>query len=96
MLVADANDMSEKVEQTGTRANQVAQAMEEQLKEDEQELMMWERRKKSKDAKRIRGIVHENDRNNRTSLAHDEMGYLVHHDEQELLSLWEGWHWDGQ
>ena len=91
---ANANDMSEKVDQTGTRANQVAQAMEEQLKEDEQELMMWEQRKKSKDAKRIRGIVHENDRNNRTSLAHDEMGYLVHHDEQELLSLWEGWHWD--
>ena len=19
---------------------------------------------------------------------------LMHHDEQELLSLWEGWHWD--
>ena len=25
----------------------------------------------------------------------DGMEKLVHHDEQELLSLWEGWHWDG-
>ena len=24
----------------------------------------------------------------------DEMGKLMHHHEQELLSLWEGWHWD--
>ena len=24
----------------------------------------------------------------------DEMVQLVHHDEQGLLSLWEGWHWD--
>ena len=24
----------------------------------------------------------------------DEMGNLMHHDQQELLSLWEGWHWD--
>ena len=23
-----------------------------------------------------------------------EMGRLMHHDEQELLSVWEGWHWD--
>ena len=22
------------------------------------------------------------------------MGRLMHHDEQELLSVWEGWHWD--
>ena len=22
------------------------------------------------------------------------MGKLMHHDEQELLSVWEGWHWD--
>ena len=26
--------------------------------------------------------------------AHDEMPQLVHHDEQELLCLWEGWHWN--
>ena len=25
---------------------------------------------------------------------HDEMGRLVYHDEQELLSVCEGWHWD--
>ena len=24
----------------------------------------------------------------------DEMGKLMHHDEKELLSTWEGWHWD--
>ena len=22
------------------------------------------------------------------------MDRLIHHDEQELLSVWEGWHWD--
>ena len=42
---------------------QVAQAMVEQLKEDEQELKTREQRRKAKDAKRIRGIVHENGRN---------------------------------
>ena len=51
--------VSERV--TSTWTNQVAQAMEEQLKEDEQELMTRKRRKKAKDAQRIRGIVHEND-----------------------------------
>ena len=54
----DANDMSERV--TGTWVYQVAQAMEQQLKEDEQEVMTREWRKKAKDAKRIRGVVHEN------------------------------------
>ena len=58
---------------TGTWANQVAQAMEEQLKEDEQELMTRERRKKAKGEKRIRGIVHENDKRKGTVHAHDEM-----------------------
>ena len=24
----------------------------------------------------------------------NEMGRLMHHDEQELLSVWEGWHWN--
>ena len=23
-----------------------------------------------------------------------KMGKLIHHDEQALLSLWQGWHWD--
>ena len=30
--------------------------------------------------------------NQRTSQVQDEMGKLMHHDEQELLSLWVGWH----
>ena len=59
--------------------------MEEQLKEDQQELNMREQKKKAKDAKRIRGIVHEN---KGTIHVRDEMGELMHHDEQELLSLW--------
>ena len=68
--------------------------MEGQLKKDEQELMTRERRKKAKDAQRIRGIVHENDKRKGTVHAHDEMAKLMRHDEQELLRLWRGWHWD--
>ena len=86
----DANDMNEKAEQTGTWVNQVAQAMEEQLKKDEQELMTRERRKKAKDAQKIRGSVHENDQRKGTIHAHDEMAKLMRHEEQELLSLWGG------
>ena len=56
--------------------------------------MTREKRKKEKAAKRIRGIVHENDRNMGASLTRDKMEQLLHHDEPELLSLWEGWHWD--
>ena len=51
-------------------------------------------KRKSEDAKRIRGIVHENDKNKRLSHVQYEMGKLMHHGEQELLSVWEGWHWD--
>ena len=51
-----ANNASEKVEQTGTWARQVAQRVEEQLREDKQELKTQEQKKKAKDAKRIRGI----------------------------------------
>ena len=80
----DANDMNE---QTGTWVNQVAQAMEEQLKKDEQELMTRERRKKAKDAQKIRGSVHENDQRKGTIHAHDEMAKLMRHEEQELVSL---------
>ena len=57
-------------------------------------LKMREQRRKAEDAKRIRGIVHENDKNNMLSHVQKEMGRLVHHDEQELLSKWEAWHWD--
>ena len=46
------------------------------------------------DAKRIRRIVHENDKNKGLSHVQNEMGRLMHHDEQELLSVWEGWPWD--
>ena len=49
------------------------------------------RRRKQKAATRIRVIVHEP---KGTSLVEAEMGKLMHHDEKELLSLWEGWHWD--
>ena len=47
-----------------------------------------------KDAERIRRIVHENDKNKGSSHVQNEMGRLMHHDEQELLSVWEGCHWD--
>ena len=50
--------------------------------------------KKAKDAKRIRGIFHESDKIKRTQHVQDEMEKLMHHDEQALLSSWEGWHWD--
>ena len=57
-------------------------------------LKMREQRMKSRDAKRIRGIVHENDENKGASHEHDEMSKLMRHDELELLSRWHGWHWD--
>ena len=54
-----------------------------------------EQKKKAKDAKRIRGIAHDNDKSKGTSHVQDEMEKtLMHHGEQELLSLWDGWHWD--
>ena len=46
------------------------------------------------DAKRIRGIVHGNHKNEKLSRVQNEMEKLTHHDEQELLSIWEGWRWD--
>ena len=44
-------------------------------------------------AKRIRGVVHKNNKNKRLSHVQSEMEKLMHHDEQEL-SVWEGCHWD--
>ena len=82
-----------KVEQTGTWVHQVARTMEEQLREDQQELKTREQKKNAKDAEGIRGIVHGNDRNKGTSHVQDDMEKLMHHDGQELLSLWEGWQW---
>ena len=52
----------EKGERTGSWVRQVAQAMEEQLKEDQQELETREHQKKVEDAKRICRIVHENEK----------------------------------
>ena len=82
-------------EQKGTWVRQVAGAMEEQLREDKEGLETHEQKKKTEDAKRIRGIVHDNNKNKRLSRVQNEMGNLIHHGDQELLSVWEGWHWDG-
>ena len=48
---------------------------------------------KRKDVLRIRRIVHENDKSKRLSHMQNEMGRLMRLDEQEQLSVWEGWHW---
>ena len=90
----NADVPTEKEEQTGSWVRQVAQAMEEQAKEDQQELETREKKRKMEDAKRIRRIVHENNKNKQLSHVQSGMGGLVHHDGQELLSMWEGWHWD--
>ena len=90
----DASNTIVKREQTATWVRQVALAMVEQMSENQQELKMRKPKKKAKDAKKMRGIVHENDKSKGPSHVQDEMGKLMHHDEQELLSLWEGWHWD--
>ena len=66
---------------------QVAQAIEEQLKEDQQELKTLEGKREVEDARRIR----ENNKNKDLSHVQSEIGKLMHHDEQELLSVWEGW-----
>ena len=42
-----SDNASENMEQTGTWVHQVAQAMEEQLTEDEQELKTWEQKKEN-------------------------------------------------
>ena len=90
----NADNTIETRERTGPWVRQVAQAMEEQLKEDQQEPETREHQWMVEDAKRIRRIVHENDKNKGLSHVQNEMGRLMHHDEQELLSVWEGWQWD--
>ena len=52
----------EKGERTGSLVRQVAQAMEERLKEDRQELETREQQRNVEDAKRTCGVVHENDK----------------------------------
>ena len=83
----DTEDTIGRKEQMGTWVRQAARAIEEQLKKDKQELEMRERRKRG-------GITQENAKNKGLSLVEAEMGKLMHQDEQELLSVWEGWHWD--
>ena len=90
----NADNTIEKREQTGTWVRQVARAVEEHLREDQQELRKREQERKVEDAKRMCRIVHENDKKQGLSHVQNEMGRLMHHDEQELLSVWEGWHWD--
>ena len=70
----DASNAIKKREQTGTSVRQVAPGIEEQLRENQQELKVREQKKKAKDAKRIRGIVHENGKNKGTSHVQDELG----------------------
>ena len=55
--------------------------MEEQLRENQQKLKMREQTKKAKDAKMMRGIVHENDKSKGTSHVQDEVEKLVQQDE---------------
>ena len=90
----DAEDVIGKREQTGTWVREAARAIDEELKKDKQELEMREQRKRAEDANRICSIINENADNKGLSLVEAEMGKLMHQDEQELLSVWEGWHWD--
>ena len=64
---------TEEGEQTGSWVRQVAQSMEEQLKEDQQELETREKKRNVEDAKRIRRIVRENDKNKDLSRVQSEM-----------------------
>ena len=68
--------------------------MEEQLREDQEGLETHQQKRKTEDAKWIRGISHDNNKNKESSRVHNEMGNLMRHDEQELLSVCEGWHRD--
>ena len=42
----------------------------------------------------LRGTAHQKNKNKILGHVQNEMGILMRHDEQELLSVWEGWHWD--
>ena len=56
----DADNTCETTERPETLGTPSSPRMEEQLREDEQELKTREQKKKAKDAKRIRGTIHEN------------------------------------
>ena len=79
--------------QSGVLVGEVARAIEEQMKEGDPELNTWEKMKVS-DAKRLRRIIHESDRSEKMYRVQNDMGKLMHHDVQALLSLWQVWHWD--
>ena len=62
--------------------------MEEQLRVDKQELKLWEQRKNAKDAKRMRGTVHEIDKSKKEqNHVQDELEKFMHHNQQALLKL---------
>ena len=90
----DGEDVIGKREQTGTSVREAARAIDEQLKKDKQELEMREQRKRAEDASMICSIINGNAENKGLSLMEAEMRKLMHQDEQELLSVREGWHWD--
>ena len=71
---------------------QVGEEVEEQRR-DQQELKTREQKRKAEDAKRIRGFVHDYNLNKRMSHVQNEIWKLVHHDEHEQLSVWEGCQW---
>ena len=77
------------MEQTGTWVHQVARAMEVQLREDQQELKTREHKKKAQTAKGYASLFMKTTPNKGTTHVQDEMWKLMHHDEQELLSVWE-------
>ena len=54
------------------------------------------KQRKVEDAKRICRIVHANAKSKGRSHVQKEIGRLMHHDEQELQSVWEGWHWEAR
>ena len=74
----NAEDTMGRREQTGTCVRQAARAMEEQLKEDKQELEMREQRRRAEDANRICSTIHENAENKGLSLVEAGMEKLMH------------------
>ena len=85
-------------EHASARSDQREQCNREGTNGCARSLEQWrethEQKKKTEDAKKIRGRVHDNNKNKRLSRVQKRNGELTHHDEQELLSVWEGWHWD--
>ena len=73
----DASNAIEKREPTVTWVHQVARAIQEQLRVDNQELKTREQNKKAKVSKRIRWIVHENDKSKGTIHVQCEMVLCV-------------------